>query len=142
MVTIKVVCGIIYNNNKIFICRRKTGKSFAGFWEFPGGKIEQHESNTDALKRELFEELGMRVKINNFFGQSTYNDNDFVINLYGYECDLINYNGQLTDHDSSVWVSADKLKNYNLAPADVSLIEKINTKFSASRNCRHHITNQ
>lgn len=54
---IKVVCGIIFNNEKIFICRRNKEKSFAGFWEFPGGKIEVNESHQTALTRELLEEL-------------------------------------------------------------------------------------
>ena len=50
MVTIKVVCGIIEHNGKIFICRRKEGKSLAGHWEFPGGKIEPNETPEEALK--------------------------------------------------------------------------------------------
>jgi 8-oxo-dGTP diphosphatase len=47
---IKVVCGIIYKNDKIFICRRKPSKSLGGFREFPGGKIEQGESDEDSQK--------------------------------------------------------------------------------------------
>jgi 8-oxo-dGTP diphosphatase len=69
MATIRVVCGIIFNNEKIFICRRNQGKSLAGYWEFPGGKIEGSESFEQALKRELHEELEMDVVVKDFVGQ-------------------------------------------------------------------------
>ena len=48
----------IYDNGKIFICRRKADKSLGGFWEFPGGKVEEEESYEGCLKRELKEKEG------------------------------------------------------------------------------------
>ena len=128
MVTIKVVCGIIFDQEKVFICRRKNGKSLAGYWEFPGGKIEENESALEALQRELFEELEMEISIKDFIGQSNYNYGNFQIKLYGYGCQLIKYNGKLTDHDSFVWTSTFKLKEYNLAPADIPFVEMIEDK--------------
>ena len=57
---IEVVCAIILNpESKIFAARRAPGKSFAGYWEFPGGKIEEGENGAEALQRELQEELGL-----------------------------------------------------------------------------------
>lgn len=50
---IKVVCGIIYQDNEIFICRRRPEKSLGGFWEFPGGKVEKGEECEISLLREL-----------------------------------------------------------------------------------------
>lgn len=125
MDTIKVVCGIIFDNEKVFICRRKQGKSLAGYWEFPGGKIEGSESFEQALKRELHEELEMEVVIKDFIGKSKYNYDKFQIELFGYESQLINYNGKLTDHDSYEWIDISKLNEYNLAPADIPLIAMI-----------------
>ena len=125
MDTIRVVCGIIFDNEKVFICRRKQGKSLAGFWEFPGGKIEGSESFEQALKRELHEELEMEVIIKNFIGQSNYNYGKFQIELFGYESQLISYNGKLTDHDTYEWIDISKLNEYNLAPADIPLIPMI-----------------
>ena len=58
---IRVVCGIIYKDDKILLTRRKKGKSLEGFWEFPGGKVEKEETDTVALKRELKEELGPEI---------------------------------------------------------------------------------
>lgn len=125
MDTIRVVCGIIFDNEKIFICRRKQGKSLAGYWEFPGGKIERSESHIQALKRELHEELEMDVEIKYFIGESGYNYGNFQIELFGYECQLINYNRKMTDHDTYAWIDISKLNGYDLAPADIPLIKMI-----------------
>jgi len=128
MDTIKVICGIIFDKEKVFICRRKKGKSLAGFWEFPGGKIEEKETFEQALKRELHEELEMDVVIKEFIGQSNYNYDKIKIELFGYECQLINYKGKLNDHDSYEWIDISKLNEYNFAPADLPLITLILNK--------------
>jgi 8-oxo-dGTP diphosphatase len=125
---IEVVCGIIYNGNKIFIARKKQGKSLASYWEFPGGKIEQGEKPEVALERELNEELEMEINIKGFIGKSIYDYGNFKIELYGYECSLINYKGKLTDHDSYVWTDIEELSNYKLAPADIPFIRMIANK--------------
>jgi 8-oxo-dGTP diphosphatase len=128
MASIKVVCGIIFDNEEVFICRRKQGKSLAGYWEFPGGKIEENESDVNALERELFEELEMKVVVKEFIGQSNYDYDNFQIQLYGYECQLINFTGKLTDHDKFQWVDKLKLKEFNLAPADIPFVRMIENK--------------
>lgn len=125
MDTIKVVCGIIFNEEKIFICKRNKDKSLGGYWEFPGGKIEENETHEEALKRELFEELEMEINVKNFICKSNYNYGEFHIELYGYECELINYNGKLIDHESFEWTECDDFNKYNMAPADIPIINHI-----------------
>jgi len=65
MPIISACLGIIYckQNNKILLASRPEGKSYAGYWEFPGGKIEAGEDAFTALRRELNEELGIVVEI-------------------------------------------------------------------------------
>ena len=128
MTMIKVVCGIIYNGDKVFVCRRKEGKSLVGFWEFPGGKIEEGESQQEALKRELSEELEMEVSIDSFLGSSRHDYGNFKIELLSYNCSLINYNGKLTDHDAYKWITPENLHTINLAPADIPLTAMIINK--------------
>jgi 8-oxo-dGTP diphosphatase len=128
MVTIKVVCGIIYDSNKILICRRNPSKSLGGFWEFPGGKIEQDESDEYALKRELNEELQMQVNITEYFGSSIYDYESFSVELIAYECNLKKWNLYLTDHDLYKWIHPVEILNYKLSPADIPLAQKIKIK--------------
>lgn len=60
--TIRVCVGVLINeNHQVLVTSRPIGKIMAGYWEFPGGKIENNETDFQATKRELFEELGVEI---------------------------------------------------------------------------------
>ncbi len=61
--TVRVVAAVAIREGKVLVCRRPEGSSFAGRWEFPGGKVEPGESDAGALKRELMEELAVRAGV-------------------------------------------------------------------------------
>ena len=122
---LEVVCGIIYKDDKVFLARRKKGKDLEGYWEFPGGKIEQHESPKIALERELKEELGMTVYVGKYLGENVYKYPTKTIKLIAYNCIFIEASFKLTDHDKYNWVTTDELKNYTLAQADIPLVNLI-----------------
>ena len=125
METVKVVCGIIFNDNKVFICRRMPKKSLGGYWEFPGGKIEQGESNEASLTRELIEELGMSLEVKDYFKTNLHDYGKFIIELIAYKCNFIDANFRLTDHDKYEWVNVKDLSNWNLAPADIPIAKEL-----------------
>jgi mutator protein MutT len=58
---IKVVAGLIYKDGRLLVCQRRADGAFPLKWEFPGGKVEKGETDVDALKRELREELAIEV---------------------------------------------------------------------------------
>ncbi|WP_053970231.1 (deoxy)nucleoside triphosphate pyrophosphohydrolase [Mangrovimonas sp. ST2L15] len=105
-----VVCGVIFKDNHVFIARRKQGKSLEEKWEFPGGKIENKESEKEALSPELFEELGMQVEIKKRIGSFPYQFEEVTINLIGYSCDFVSASFKMTDHDSYEWLPPEELK--------------------------------
>jgi len=123
--TVHVVAGIIYKENKILLCRRKEGKSQAGFWEFPGGKVEKNESNQKALYREIKEELGIEIKVKDFYVQTAYSYPTFNIVLWVYTCEYESGEIKPTDHDKFEWVVPPKLPDYPLSPADIEVAEKL-----------------
>ena len=125
MKPIKVVCGIIWKEGEVLIARRKPGKSLAGFWEFPGGKLEEGEESEYALVRELEEELGMEVKISGFFGSKTHHYESFSIELIAYTCEFVSASYHLTDHDEIAFVNPTKLKEYKIAPADQFIVDHL-----------------
>lgn len=125
MILLEVVCGIIYRGDKIFVCRRKEGKHLEGYWEFPGGKLENGETKVSALKRELKEELSMEVEVERYIG---FNDHNYLkkkIRLHAFRCTLISYWGVLKDHDEFLWLDPKEIYSVKLAPADIPLINKL-----------------
>lgn len=83
--TVHAVVGILWRDaTHLLICERPQGKPYAGYWEFPGGKIEPQESSLHALKRELHEELGITVKSAQFLHQHqhAYPDKNVVLDLW------------------------------------------------------------
>jgi len=127
MITISVVCGIIWQEDKIFIARRKPDKSLGGHWEFPGGKIEKGEDPVVALKRELLEELGMKIKDIHYFGQHNHSYETFDINLVAYSCQFVEATFEMTDHDAYAFKSKEDLVKYRFAPADINFVQQLLT---------------
>lgn len=127
MKVIKVVCGIIWKDDKVFIARRKPEKSMGGYWEFPGGKIEEGEDPEAALKRELKEELGMNVVVKEYFGTNNHQYENFKIELIGYNCGFVSATFQLTDHDEYKFITPAEILNYRVAAADIPLVKLIHS---------------
>ena len=79
MKTIRVVCGIFWKDGQVFIARRSPQKSMGGYWEFPGGKVEENEKEEIALERELKEELAIEVKVGEYIGRTVHpSENVFI----------------------------------------------------------------
>ncbi len=125
MKIVKVVCGIIWKENKVLIARRKPEKSLGGYWEFPGGKLEVNESAESALIRELKEEMGMSLENIRYNDKNIHEYETFIIELIAYDCDFVNASFQLTDHDEVKFVSPNKLNEYKIAPADIYFVNKL-----------------
>lgn len=122
---INVVAAIIIDNNKIFIAERNKNKSQGGLWEFPGGKIESGETKEQALIREIKEELDMDIIVKEEFTNIVYNYPDKTINLTSLICQKTSNNYKLLEHESFAWVTLDELNNYEFAPADILIVDKI-----------------
>lgn len=125
MKTLQVVAGIFEQNGKILICRRKEGKSLAGFWEFPGGKIEASEDPESALIRELKEELNVEVEIVGFFMENIHQYPDFNIRILAYWVATKDEVKISTDHDLLQWISPLEYEHFNWAAADLPIVISI-----------------
>lgn len=111
---------------RYLIVRRNTRQnSGAGHWEFPGGKIESGESHTQALSREILEELGFTIKESalSFIRSNTYQypQRMVEIHLYRYEKAIDEF--LLVDHDQHAWVDETEISTFDLAPADIPFIK-------------------
>ncbi|TFE25610.1 8-oxo-dGTP diphosphatase MutT [Cohnella luojiensis] len=123
---IKVAAAIIKNEQgQILIARRKKGKSQAGMWEFPGGKLEPGESPETCLIRELREEMGIEIKPYVWFGVNEHDYGTVRIKLIAYLAKYSTGENRLTDHDEYRWAERDELLEYEWAPADVPFVERL-----------------
>lgn len=119
-----VACALLDHDNRILLAKRPEGKSLAGLWEFPGGKMEAGETPEASLIRELYEELGIRVKqecLSPFtFASHTYEKFHLMMPLYicrQYEGVVEGREGQ-----ELKWVCAANLDQYPMPPADIPLV--------------------
>jgi 8-oxo-dGTP diphosphatase len=120
---IDVVCGVVFDDRgSILIARKAPGKAMAGFWEFPGGKVDPGETEIEALKRELAEEFGMEVEVGERLGAEKYAYPQVTINLIAFRCMYRYGTFQRTDHDEFDWVKKEELHTFRFAPADVFIL--------------------
>jgi 8-oxo-dGTP diphosphatase len=122
--TTHVVCAIIERNNLLLLAQRPAGKRLAGYWEFPGGKIEPGESPTDALHRELHEELGCSVIIHEVGPCVSHTYEWGNILLYPFRCRLRDESLEPSalEHAKLAWLSIKNLHQFDLAPADLPVL--------------------
>ena len=117
-------CALIDADGRVLLAQRPEGKSMAGLWEFPGGKIETGETPEQSLIRELEEELGIVVKEACLapltFASHSYPDFHLLMPLYVCR----RWDGMVTAREgqSLAWVRPNRLRDYPMPPADVPLI--------------------
>ncbi len=124
---IDVTAALIERDGLVLAARRKPGKHLAGYWEFPGGKVEDGESKEACLAREIEEELGIRISVDDYVGQSTHDYGEKVVRLHGFCAEYLDGEIALHDHDEILWLSASELDSIEWAPADVPLINQYRT---------------
>ncbi len=128
-VVLVAACALIDADGRVLIAERPAGKSMAGLWEFPGGKVDPGERPEDALIRELKEELGIVVKEACLapltFASHTYEDFHLLMPLYVCR----RWEGTVAPHEGQrlAWVRPNRLKEYPMPPADVPLISHLTT---------------
>ena len=123
---VKVVAALIEKEGKVLIAKRSTGnEALIGKWEFPGGKVEPNETEEAAIEREIKEEFELIIKANKFLVNNECKYPNRTIDLRLYACNYLSGNFKLHDHSEYVWVSPNKLLDYDLAQADVPLAEYV-----------------
>ena len=121
---IEVVAAILHRDGAYFATQRGYGE-FEGMWEFPGGKIEPGESREVALKREIMEELGVDIAIENLLCTTEYDYPSFHLTMHCYLCSIASGKIELREHKSALWLTSDRLEDVAWLPADKEVIDKL-----------------
>ena len=117
-------CALVDADGRVLLAQRPEGKTLAGLWEFPGGKVEPGETPEETLIRELDEELGITTKIPCLapltFASHTYDDFHLLMPLY--VCRRFEGTAHGREGQAIKWVRPKALRDYPMPPADEPLI--------------------
>ena len=122
-----VVAGVIIYNKKILCVQRGINKYkyISEKFEFPGGKIKKNETEENALRREILEELSMIIDVDKFFMAVNHQYPDFFLNMKVYLCSSKSSKLFLSEHLSYQWLNVNKIKNLDWAEADIPVVKKL-----------------
>lgn len=124
MKSISVVAAIIRRDGRILATQRGYG-DFEGGWEFPGGKIEPHETPEQALVREIGEELDASIDVERLVTEVHYDYDTFHLDMKCFLCSLLDPSITLLEHEAAKWLDASSLRSVDWLPADTEVIEAI-----------------
>ncbi|MFJ4223709.1 (deoxy)nucleoside triphosphate pyrophosphohydrolase [Microbacterium sp. NPDC089695] len=123
---IEVVAAVIERDSEILVCRRRPEKAAGGKWEFPGGKLEPGETNSEALVREIQEELGVAIEVT---GPLRTDDTTVGENVIRLICLCARLVGEAptrsVDHDELRWVARAELPSLDWAAPDLPAVAQL-----------------
>ncbi|MGB8692993.1 MAG: 8-oxo-dGTP diphosphatase MutT [Steroidobacteraceae bacterium] len=121
---IRVAAAVLRDSQgRVLVCQRPAGKTLAGLWEFPGGKLEPGEAAEAALRRELFEELGIEVRSCRPLMQLQHEYPERHVELLVWLIE--HYDGEARGLEGQAlrWVHVQELPALDLLPADLPIID-------------------
>jgi 8-oxo-dGTP diphosphatase len=121
---IQVLCAIIIIDTKILVAQRSKTMKMPLKWEFPGGKLEENESEIDCIKREIKEEINIEIQIQRRLSISEYDYGTFKIKLIPYLANYISGTIQLSEHDDYRLLDKSELLSLDWAEADIPIVEE------------------
>ncbi|WP_252504791.1 (deoxy)nucleoside triphosphate pyrophosphohydrolase [Sporosarcina sp. Marseille-Q4943] len=123
---VHVVGAVIENKDgEIMAALRGPDMSLPNYWEFPGGKIEANETKQEALKREIYEELGCIIEVLEPVEDTTYEYENVIVRLETFMAKVVEGTPKVSEHADLKWIPREKLFSLNWAPADIPAIEKL-----------------
>jgi 8-oxo-dGTP diphosphatase len=125
VLVVAAVIHLAHAPEKILIVRRGPGQSGAGFWEFPGGKVELGESPEQALHREIEEELGIQIQVQELIGEDVHHYPTKSIRLRVYRAEALQAKLTLTEHDDFRWCLPGEINLDELSAADRPFVFKL-----------------
>lgn len=115
-----VVCAILFQGSRVLAAQRGETQSQSGLWEFPGGKVEAGESYSEALIREIREELLCEVEP---LEELPLFDGDYPIQLIPLRCRLLRGEPRPLEHQALRWCGREELENLEWSDPDIPVVD-------------------
>lgn len=127
MKTIRVVAAVLERDGKYLITQRRSTAVLPMMWEFPGGRVEEGETDQGALERELRHRLGASISVGKLISFVSHPYEKYVVDLYLYECRLAGAepSAPVSNVHAFKWVSSAEFDQYSFTPADEASMNKL-----------------
>ena len=127
MKKVEVVAGVIFCADEVLCVQRPQNKLhyISEKFEFPGGKLEEGETQEEALHRELSEELNLSIKIKSFFLTVVHSYPDFELTMHSFICEVDSKELTLNEHIDQKWLKINELNQLDWAAADIPIVDKL-----------------
>ena len=124
MKSIEVVAAIIHDGDRVFVTQRGYGP-WKDWWEFPGGKMEEGETEQEALVREIKEELSADIHVGKLLDTVEWDYPEFHLTMHCFMCTLSHDAMHLNEHEAAKWLNMTTLHSVKWLPADEALLPVI-----------------
>jgi 8-oxo-dGTP diphosphatase len=116
------VAGIAWDSGRFFIARRAGGGDMGGKWEFPGGKVDEGESDEAALTREYAEEFGVDITLGAFLGSAAFEHRGIPYRVNAYRIFLPHTKLSLSEHTQWRWAALEEIEGLDFVDSDLKLV--------------------
>jgi A/G-specific adenine glycosylase len=123
-----ITAGVIWKGERFLIAQRRAGGLLGGLWEFPGGKQEKGETLEQCLRREILEELGIRIRVDGHFMSLKHAYSHFGFTLHAFHCTYLRGRPRPLGCADYRWIQIPELRNYALPRADQKLAQALRAR--------------
>lgn len=123
--TVRVVAAVIERDGRYLITQRRPSAVLPLLWEFPGGKVEEGETDAAALHREVRHRLGVDVEVGQLISFVSHPYEKYVVDLYLYECKIEGAPPSPQNVHAFRWASSAEFDQYPFTPADEASMNKL-----------------
>lgn len=123
--TIRVVAAVIADKGRYLITQRRPTAVLPLLWEFPGGAVEEGESDASALEREVFHRLGVTIEAGQMISFVSHPYERYVVDLYLYDCRITSGDPAPLAVNAFKWVTSEEFDQYPFTPADEASMNKL-----------------
>jgi 8-oxo-dGTP diphosphatase len=123
--TIRVVAAVLESEGRYLITQRRAAAVLPLMWEFPGGRVEEGETDAAALKREVRHRLGAEIEVGKLISFVSHPYEHYVVDLFLYECTLKSATLEAKMVNAFQWVTSAEFDQYPFTPADEASMNKL-----------------
>ncbi|MGB8331521.1 MAG: (deoxy)nucleoside triphosphate pyrophosphohydrolase [Polyangiales bacterium] len=123
--TIRVVAALVARDGRYLITQRRATAVLPSLWDFPGGRVEDDESDEAALVREVGERLGASVAVGQLISFVNHPYEKYAVDLYLYECTLLSDRLYCRAVQDYAWVTSKEMESYAFTPVDEASMSKL-----------------